>query len=222
MEYFDNDGFVQLIKKSPKPKDEKPAPKKKIFKNPFKKGSWKSDFFKKFKRTRVSPHVEDFHFVKMENLLVYRKDDPKTLISKTRFNLKDLEKISKKYSDSFVLINAFNNTYIKLTLKSYLKLMKVKSIVIEYKVMVQEDGDDEICEYYEADQVISNINELMGFINYFRELINGVGEVQARVCCYTWVEFKVKTLVIKQDGSTKSFKGDFNEVMEYFDIKPLL
>lgn len=229
---YDEDGFQVLIRKSPadKAKAEKKALKekekkeRKLFKNPFKKGSWKFDFFKRAKNYRTSANVQDFHFTKCDNLVVYRRDDPKTIISKSRFNLKELEKIADKYSDSFVLVNAYLNTFLKISVKSYLKLMKVKKIVIEYVVQVQEDGYEEYGfeDFYEATQVIDNINELMSFINYYRNLIHGVGEVQARVCNYTWVNFKVKTLIIKQDGDTKTFKGDFNEVMEYLGIKPLL
>lgn len=225
---YDKDGFIQLIKKIDKPEKEKKEQSKetkkdlKDLKNPFKKGSWKARFFKLAKKFRVLKGVEDFHFVKLDNLLVYRNNDPKLVISKTRFSVKELEKIAKKYEESYVLINAYSNTFLKLSIKSYLKLIKINKIVIEYTVETQEDGEDDFFEIYTATEIFDNINALMGFINYYRQLIEGVSEIQARVCNYTWVNFKVKTLVVKQDGSTKTFKGDFNEVMKEYGITPLL
>lgn len=224
MKYFDDEGFQLLVRKEPDStkKKEKKIKRLRDLKNPFKKGSWKFEFFKKLKRYRDSKFVEDFHFVKMENLLIYRKDDPKALISKTRFSQKELEKIADKYDDSYVLINAGENIFIKLSLKAYLKLIKINKMVISYRIQVMEDGEDEFVDYYEAEEIIDNINELMAFLNYYRQLAHGVAEVQARVCCYTWVNFKVKTLIVKQDGSTQTYKGDLNEVLRDYNITPLI
>lgn len=229
MTYYDENGFQVLIPKKSvdqqvdtRKKKEKRLKLIKDIKNPFKKGSWKYNLFKHLKKFRISKFIEDFHFVKLENILIYRKDDPKAIISKTRFSQKDLEKISNKYEDAFILVNASCNTYIKISLKSYMKLMKIQRLAVDYKVNVMEDGDDEFFEYYSHSVLIDNINDLMDFINYYRQLVNGIGDVQACVCCYSWIEFKVKTLVVFNDGTTETYKGDFNEFLKDFNISPLI
>ena len=66
MTTYDQDGFIQLIRKqSP---DVKPKDAKKSTKNPFKKGSWKHSMLKILKKWKSSKYVSDFHFIQQENV----------------------------------------------------------------------------------------------------------------------------------------------------------
>lgn len=217
----DEEGFVVL-----KRKDQKPAEKKQKRahkKHPFRRGSWKDFLYTKIRKWKSSKYVDDFHFVKLENIVVYRKSKPKAILTRKKLTKSQLEKLQDKYDDCYILINSYDNVFVRLTLKSYMKLIEIDKIAISYKMEGIEDGyEDEKYPVYDLEQVIDNINDLMSWINYYRQLIAGVCEVQASCCNFTIFEFKVKTVVQMRDGTLKTYKGDFNEVMQDFDIRPFL
>ena len=222
MTTYDQDGFIQLIRKqSP---DVKPKDAKKSAKNPFKKGSWKHSMLKILKKWKSSKYVSDFHFIQQENVLVYRNDNekPKVKVSKTAFSKEKLEKIQKKFSDAYVLINASEGVFLRISIPCYLKFMDVDKIQIALKIEGQEDGETEWFDMYTDTQTIDNINQLMDFVNYYRQMVIGGMEVQAHCCWYTYVRHKVKVVVLKRDGSVEAYKGDFNNFLAEYDFDPLI
>lgn len=225
MEFYDKDGFVQLVPRFTKDdkKTEKAKPETiKSNKNPFKKGSWKAWLFKKAKKWKSSKLVSDFHFTKLENIVVYENDKPKVILSKTKIGKDKLKKLADK-PNCYILINARDNVFVKLSIKSYLKLMKVNKMAITITVYGKDDGrEDDPYIVYDDEMVLDNINDLMNWVNYLRQLINGVMSMQAQCCGYVWYDFKVKTVIIKTDGEPETYKGDFNEVMKAYNITPLL
>ena len=184
----------------------------------FKKGSWKAVLYKKLKKWKSSKYVEDFHFVKAENLIVYsgngdslKAESFHKLMKKSR-----LKRLREKHG--YVLLYAYDDTYTKLSIDSYLKLMDVDKIVVEFHLSASFDGQDE-CDVYENTTVIDNINDLMSFINQHRAGINGVYEIQANCCCFTDYTFKMKIVVRFNDGSVKTYKSDMNDFMKDFGIR---
>lgn len=224
----DKDGFTVLIKSQPDEyyrvsvQTEKEKPVKKVSKNPFKKGSWKFSLLKKLKKHHSTSKVSSFHFTKLENIIIYRNSKPKAILSKKAFSEETLRKMSEKYPDCYILINCRESMYMKLSLKSYLSLMEIDKMVIEYTMKASDDCENETYEIYDNRIVIDNINDLCNWINYYRQLIDGVGEVQAMCCSFTYYKYKVKTLIKKTDGSYETYKGDFNEVLKKYHITPLL
>lgn len=204
------DGDNQKSKKKKDSQSEKPK---------FKKGSWKHYLWKKIKKWKSSKFVEDFHFVKFDNLAVYTKDGkPKIVMSSSRFDLKKLKDLQKKHGDLYVFVNATERMYMKISLKSYLKLMEIDKIAINFRLEACFDGEVEIDELYESDTIIDNINELANYINYHRKGIEGVYEIQARCCAYTDYHFKCRILVYKRDGSVETYKSDMNDFMKAYDL----
>lgn len=203
-------------KKTKREKEEKP----KVKKPKFKKGSWKDVLFKRVKDWKSSKLVEDFHFVKTDNLLVYKDpgSKPKVVSTKTRFDLDRIRKIHKSSDEAFVLISAFDRMYMKISLKSYLRLMEIDKIAISFRLRACFDGEEEVMDVYQTTQIIDNINALANFIDYHRRGVEGVYEVQAQCCGYTDYFFKFKILVYKRDGSVDTYKSDMNDFMKDYDL----
>ena len=215
-----HDDFFTLIKKSPEDnkisskKDEK---EKKAAKPKFKKGSWKHWLYKKAKNWKSPRQIEDFHFTKLDNLVVYRLDKPKAIISSKRFDLKKLRELQKKHDDLYVLVNATDRMFMKMSLKAYLKLMNVDKIVFNVKLQALYDGadEDELDDIFEIDKMVDSINELAYFINYHRRGADGIYEIQAMVCSYTLFYYTFRILVYKRDGSADTYKSMESFLKDY-------
>ena len=224
-DFIDKDGFLVLIpkktkndKSESKPKKEKPE---KAHKNPFKKGSWKSYMYKRLKKWKPSKLSPDFHFVKSENIILMTDGEtPKVSLFNHRLTKGKLEKLKQKHQDCAVLINCGVNTYLKISLKSYLKLIEIDKIYISVSITALDDGFNERFDFYNTEQVITNINDLMSFVNYHRQCIEGIYEIQANVCSFTDVNFKFKIVVLKRNGKAEVYKGDMNDFMAAYDISP--
>lgn len=219
-----NNDFYRLIPKLrlPDPPDGHEKHKRKKKKDPpkFKKGGWKHWLYKKLKNWHSSKFVDAFHFEKRENILIACRNDPEVLFFSERIGrgtIKELTKLVGK--DAFVLIDAYDKTYLEFSIKSYLKLMKIDKMIISFRLRANNDGV-EIVDVYEREEVIDNINDLARFINYHRQGIEGVYEIQSNCCCYTDYEFRMRIVVMKTDGSCETYKGDMNDFMKAYDIYP--
>ena len=219
-DYYDKDGFMVLVhynRPEPATKDE---PKKDKKKPKFKKGSWKAVLYKLSKRHR-SDNVEDFHFVKLDNLLIYEKDKVKCLKFNSKLTKKKLE--SYDQDNAFILINCGSSTYSKISVKAYLKLMKVDKIIFRYDLTGYYDGmKNEDFDMMTNDYTLDSINSLCGFLNYFKSLLQGVIEVQSQCFGLTDYKFKIKIMVIMTDGSVKTYKNNEREFLKNFSISNLL
>ena len=208
----DTEGFLTLKPaKKDKPKKSKKKPK-------FKKGTWKHWLWKKLKSWKSGKSVEDFHFTRLENLIIYNDGKPKVKIFSSQYSLDKIRKYQDTYKDAYLLINSTDQMYTRISLKSYLKLMEVDKIAINFRLRARYDCDVEVADVYELDEVIDSINELCRFINYHRQAINGVYEIQSQCCGYTDYEFKFKILVMKRDGSTETYKSDMNDFMKAYGL----
>lgn len=215
---YDKDGFIKLIRKSAT--GEKPEKKSK---KPFKKGSWKAWLFKKLKKWKSSKHVQDFHFVKQENLIIVGKDGKlKTTLTGHKPDDKLIEKLEKNKKNSFILINCGENIFTKISVKTYLKLMEIDRIAISVTLRCSDDAGEEEFDAYDDEQVFDNINSFLSWVNYYRQLVYGVCEIQSHMCGFMYTRYKAKTLIRKVDGTFETYKGDFNEVLKAYDITPLL
>ena len=220
---LDKNGFYRLSPKVDisqligKSKEEK-KPKPKAKEPRFKKGSWKQVLYKKLKKWKSSRYVEDFHFVKAKNLVIYTGSGD-TLKAETFDHVMKKSRLKKlKSKDGFVMIYAYDDTYTKISIESYLKLLEIDRIIIEFHLSASFDGLDE-CDVYENTLVIDNINDLLAFINQHRAGINGVYEIQANCCCFTDYTFQMKMVVKKIDGSVQTYKSDMNDFMKEYKLR---
>lgn len=229
---FDQNGFYHLTPKidlsnlsynmsSAATESNKSDKREKKAKEPkFKKGSWKHVLWKKLTKWKSSRFVEDFHFVKMENLMlyhehsgIYKAESFKQLMKKSK-----LKKL-KERGDVYVLINTYDDTYTKIPLESYLKLLKVDRIIVEYHLSGSFDGLEE-CDIYENTVILDNINDLLSYTNQHRAGINGVYDIQSYCCAYVDYRFKFRLVIRFVDGSVKTYKSDMNDFMKDFGLRP--
>lgn len=223
----DDDGFIRLQFKNPRvitpSKTVEKVSRKKKSDKPFKKGSWKRKLYDYVTEHKfVYSAIKLFHLTKHENIIFMKSEkDTKASTFSTRLSEKKLAKLTKKYPDGFVLINNMNHQYTRLPFESYKKLAKVQSIGIEYTVLVMEDGDDEYQKMYDARNHIVSINELCREIQYYRNLVDGIIDIQCYACWYSVFKVDFKILVLDQNGDTHTYK-DINKFLEDYKIYPLL
>lgn len=216
-----NDGFYILQsrqKYNPVEDDNKSKNQKKI---KFKKSSWKHWLYHKLKNWNpFSKNVKDFHFSKLSNYLVCIDGD-KSQCSKFQKALDsaDLKKLEKKYSNCAVLINAYDDIFMKLSIKSYLKLCKIEKMIMSKSIKAYFDSDEEDYDVIDQEIVIDNINELCYQISFHRFTISGIDEIQANAYGFTDYVYKFKILIIKTDGNVETYKGDMNSFMKSYDMK---
>ena len=228
----DSDGFVTLkpkdgitissliekhkVKRDPNvptvPADYVPKATLKYKKGKFKKGSWKRVAYKKLCKSIPGRNIKDFHFTRLTNFAIYRKNEPKVIAFSESMKYDDVKKLSNKYPDAIVLINIRNNIYREISLKSYLKLAKIDKIYIDEKVYHEPDGwepdEDEDTELYEFEKtsVVHNINDLFSLVTYTLYMSAGINDLQARCLGYDWFEYRLKLMVATIDGKVKPYK----------------
>lgn len=197
--------------------------KKKSSKKPFKKGSWKDWLYRKLIKLRTPSNVSHFHDMSAENLIIHRKSKPNVTFSKRRFTESQLSKLEKRYPDDcYILINCGESMFYRLSLKSYLKLCKIDRMIVNMDLYAEDDYDQGTYVIQEFDRTIYTINDLLHFVIYLRSLIDGVAETQSQMCGFTYHKYKFTTVIISANGKAKAYKGDFNEVLQEYEITPLL
>lgn len=192
---------------------------KKITEKPkFKKGSWKYVLWKKIQKFKSSRYIEGFHFSKITNYLVYKnsKNEYRMEEFSTRIKKSKLAKL-KDSSDAWIMINSHDMEFVKVSLKSYLKLMKIDKIAIEYELTGSYDDVDQ-CVIFETFRIIDNINDLFQFIKQHRAGIQGVYDMQSYCCEYTSFDFEFRMVVNFTDGTAKTYKSDMNDFMKDFKL----
>lgn len=216
---FDENGFYHLtpkVKPTVQPAEHK---KKKKSDKPFKKGGWKSRLYKLGKKWKTSPYCERFHFTKMKNLLV--RSDKSGTSTLTEFDHKLKNKIIRKDSNAYTLINVYDGIYVRVPLKTYSKLCSIDKIIISVTLR----GSYDTSEYYDitSDEfVINNINDLFRYIVQHRFEVEGILDVESMCCGFTTHEHEFKMLVLFTDGTHKTYMGDFNEFLKDYEIKPFI
>lgn len=221
----DKDGFFKLepkpgfdFKKAKKAKDKSP----KVKKIKFKKGSWKYWLYKKLNNWNpFTKNIKDFHFTKLTNYMVCTDGEKSQCIGfQKALETNNVKKLNKKYKNCAILINAYDDIFMKLSVKSYLKLSDIDKIAISKKVTCWFDGEkDDESDLLSHEDVIDNINELCYQIANHRFLIAGISEIQANACGFTDYSYKFKIVVMKTDGSVETYKGDMNDFMKAYDLK---
>ena len=229
-----NDDFYVLIRKKPEdtkidpviPKEnvieiepDKESHKKKLPK--YKKSSWKHALLKRMKKWREDSNVEDFHFTKLENIIIcFGKKKSTVTTSYSRFGIHMLKSIYKKHrDDAYILINATDQMYMKMDIMSYLKLMTIVKIGIDFTLEGSYDGLEKV-DILHSDIIIDNINELCRFINYHRQAIEGVHQLQCECCGFMEYDYRFRMMVWKTDNTVEVYKGDMNDFMTKYGLFP--
>ena len=221
---IDENGFTHLTRKkgfelpgtntpkTTKSKKEKHSTSKDT-KVQFKKGSWKHRFLKRLSTWASSRYSIKFHFVKLDNYVVYN-DKGRTICVPVRERIKkSLIKKLRGDHEAFIMINTYDQIFTKLSVKAYMKLMRIGKIMIGRHLTGSYDGVEQY-NIYEDTVVIDNINDLMRYINHHRQLIDGICDVEAYCCGYSTHGYDLKIMVQYTDGEVKTYRSDMNDFMK--------
>lgn len=210
------DGFIELIKKKNKMSKDKKEKSKLL--NPFKKGSRKWYLFKTLLKHKVMSIYSGFHNIKQNNYFFVKKNNKNFKVISFKKSILNNDGFNNK--DAFIMINIGNQTYVKISTKSYKKLVSITKMIINYRLIAVDD-DDEKYEIYSKDIIIDSINDLFNWINYYRQLIDGVAEIQSDCCNFTFYKYKVSTIVFKENNKSEVYTGDFNDFMKKYGLLEL-
>lgn len=189
----------------------------------FKKGTWKHSMLKLLRKWKPSRFITEFHQTKLENLVIYGDGKLRADRFTGPFDASALKSIRKKNPTSFVLINTGTDAYIKIPIKSYIRLANVDKIGINFTLSCwYDDGyaeeDEDRYDIGHDERVIDSINELLLYVEHIRHMVDGVYEMQALYCGYSRCDFRFKIMVYKKDGTVETYKSDMNDFLEDYDL----
>lgn len=189
----------------------------------FKKGTWKHSMLKLLRKWKPSRFITEFHQTKLENLVIYGDGKLRADRFTGPFDASALKSIRKKNPTSFVLINTGTDAYIKIPIKSYIRLANVDKIGINFTLSCwYDDGyaeeDEDRYDIGHDERVIDSINELLLYVEHIRHMVDGIYEMQALYCGYSRCDFRFKIMVYKKDGTVETYKSDMNDFLEDYDL----
>ena len=189
----------------------------------FKKGTWKHSMLKLLRKWKPSRFITEFHQTKLENLVIYGDGKLRADRFTGPFDASALKSIRKKNPTSFVLINTGTDAYIKIPIKSYIRLMNVDKIGINFTLSCgydEEDMEDDEDRYdiVHDERVIDSINELLLYVEHIRHMVDGIYELQALCCGYNRYDFQFKIMVYNKNGTVETYKSDMNDFLEDYDL----
>lgn len=227
----DKDGFLVLArisdadpKADPKPKHktkkhkDKDKPKKP--KITFKKGGWKWSLWRKIRDWRTSKYVHKFHSERCRTYAVYYPKDqqqvPYGIVAKGGLCDSELSYLLKIANSPIIFVPTGSDTYTGITPKTYKKLQTIEKVAIYFKLMAYDDDPAEPPrDIDEFEDVFDNMNSLLSFIEYHRQMVLGVYELQARWCWGPSHEFEFKVMVYKKNGKIDTYTNLNDFLMDY-------
>lgn len=220
----DSEGFVLLRRREPEDSPKKGGKDRKEKKRhypEFRKGSWKAAALKLLRKTFVPSTTEDFHFTKLKNIVVVFDSDrrPKTFRFNTRQDRDKLRDFADGYDDAYVLINAGNWEYLRVPLRSYLKLAEIDRIYIRFRLHATYDESDDETEVYRMEKTITDINDLAYFLVHHRHCIDGVYDIQSECCGFAIYRFDFRVMVVKRNRDVETWKDDLNGFMRKYGLR---
>lgn len=192
------------------------------------KASWKYQFYNYLSKYK-SRLTEDFHFIDLDNYVIYKEDDDSSKLRCFKFN----RKLSKKKFESFgdagttILIGCNNKLFMKIPMKMYLKFAGVDKILVS--VWVESEFDGQEIPEYESDvdtYMVDSINALCMFIVHYSGLLIWVARKEDSLFGFDEFDIKSRIMVVMNDGSVKTYKNnifgfasDFNIPHKFFERK---
>ena len=178
---------------------------------------------KLLRKWKPSRFITEFHQTKLENLVIYGDGKLRADRFTGPFDASALKSIRKKNPTSFVLINTGTDAYIKIPIKSYIRLANVDKIGINFTLSCWYDegypeDDEDRYDIAHDERVIDSINELLLYVEHIRHMVDGIYEMQALYCGYSRCDFRFKIMVYNKDGTVETYKSDMNDFLEDYDL----
>ena len=202
----EKEGFKQKLKIS-KP----PLRRRKL------KKSWEKYFKSLISKIVIPKYVKHFHNTKHDCIYLKPEDHKITGIKKPRLGIRKIYERFNNSEDVMVLVPSGVDTYTKLSLESYHMLSTLSVVHLTYTLRILYDGNDEYDELYTYPVTIYNIESLLQEIQYYRNLVHGIGELQAMVNCYDLMDITFRIVIKFNDGTYCSYK-DINDFMKDYEL----
>lgn len=181
------------------------------------KKSWERYFKSLIMKIVIPKYVKQFHNMKHECIYIKPDGNKITGIKKPRLSIGKLCERFDNSEDVIVLIPSGTNTYTKLSLASYHMLSTLSVVHLTYTLRVLYDGTDDYEELYTYPVTIYNIESLLQEIQYYRNLVHGIGELQAMVNNYDMMDIVFRIVIKFNDGTYCSYK-DINDFMKDYEL----
>ena len=211
---IDKDGFIHLewrndLIKLPTGKDVKRENKKASGKR---KSSWKSRLSKELKNAPKRKTVRRFHSTELANY--YIPED-----AKARFKT-DVES-RKTFKAPVVMIAIGEDLYMRLSVKTYTKLLRIKKIAVEFRLTVKDDYMNKPETLFKSTQTIISINEFLRFVVDSRYMIDSIYNLQDKASIFSEYDFKYRFAVQIKGVDEPECYDDINELLEEFKIRKI-
>lgn len=207
--------------------EESTAPKKQKPKKPKLKKRWMKDLYHKLKDWRPMRQFKSFSESRLFNFTLHVPDggcfesDVRFSIPKRRF-----VKRYKSSANAMHFIDCGDGMFMKISTEAYLKLLKIDRMILRFTLTGMYDSvvpiteDVDCADLFDHEYVFTHMGELCSFINYHRQLINGIYDIQSACFGFTdyWFDFHI--VVKMQDGSVKTYHSNMNDFMKDFGLLP--
>lgn len=230
-ELRDSNGFYVIKPKTadaPKQKDKKKEKKEKhkfsgcmkeIKVKKFKKGSMKWHLAKKITDIAISPRIHCFHDTKCTNFAMKRSKGKYEARAYYEMNDGLYDEIANKKHES-VFIDAGRGKYLSVSIGTYLKMLKISRVAVNFKLRVLNDGEDEYLTLTEFDRMINSVNELAHFYITEDARVETICAMYETDFWYDIFEPEYRIMVSKTSGETKYFKH-INDFCKWLGLSPM-
>ncbi len=176
----------------------------------FKKGSHKYEMYKTLKKLKIRKSVTKFHEKRLMNLAVGTSQKDSCKEFNTPINLSDIN--TKK---SYVMINCADNIFLRVDIASYVKMKKLRKVIIETKWCVRDDGADDYDTIYSDRRTFDTINGLLRAMTEERIRCDCIYETQIKSCGFSLYDFRYKVMTLSKSGEYKFYKNINKFCLDY-------
>lgn len=195
---YDENGFIVLTKRVEKSKKTKVK---------FKKGSMKAWLYKKIQKYAFSKAIEHFHNTRCENITIYTKSGKSKIIRHNeRLDKATITRLTEKYPDATVLIDAGDRFYERIPFATYLKLIKIKRVAVNFELTDLPDGEEEYSTIMEYMTMLDSINDVIRFHITERTRCDTIHDIYVKDYWYSLFEMKYRVMVELKNGEIEYYK----------------
>lgn len=184
---------------------------------PFKKGTKKYKLYKALSKAQNHDGVSKFHEKRFVNLAISHVGKTKCEEFTNKLSSEDIHRLSVKKSRNYILIGCSGGVYRRIKISSYMKLIKLRKVIIESRCVSRTDcGDYETV--YKDRIIVDSINRLLKILTEERIRCDCIYELQLKSRGYDMYDFKYKIMTLDKSGEYK-FYGDINDFCKEFVLE---
>ena len=109
----------------------------------------------------------------------------------------------------------------RLSVKTYTKLLRIKKIAVEFRLTVKDDYMNKPETVFKSTQTIMSINEFLRFVVDSRYMIDSVYNLQDKASIFSEYDFKYRFAVQIKGVDEPECYDDINELLEEFKIRKI-